>query len=90
MNAVRYDWVDIAHDFYPQELCEQYEKIKNTVVYNDPLYAIVTLEGNTITIEGTKSSMFMGINREMTGNSICDKMGRPVVPEIKSAKITLG
>jgi hypothetical protein len=48
------------------------------------------LEGNTIIIEGAKSSMFMGINREMTENSIYDKMGRPVVPEIKSAKITLG
>ena len=90
MNAVRYDWVDIEHNLYPQELCEKYAKIKNTVVYNDPLYAIVTLEGNTITIEGAKSSMFMGVNREMTENSIYDKMGRPVVPEIKSAKITLG
>ena len=64
--------------------------MKNTVVYNDPIHAVITLEGTTITIEGMESSMLMGFNREHTDNEIFDPMGRPVVPRVQSAKITLG
>jgi len=32
----------------------------------------------------------MGVRREDTNNDICDKDGRPVVPRVQSAKITLG
>lgn len=89
VNSVCYDWVEEPHALYPAEYDQEYAKMNHTVVYNDPLYAIVTLEGNTITIEGRKSSMFMGITREMTGNPPFDKMGRPVTPMIQSARITL-
>ena len=34
--------------------------------------------------------MLMGFNREHTDNEIFDLMGRPVVPRVQSAKITLG
>ena len=90
MNSVSYDWIDNAHSFYPEELRQKISCISNTLVYNDPLHAIVTLEGNTITIEGMESTMFMGITREMTDNPLCDLSGRPVRPVIQSVKITLG
>jgi len=90
LNSVSYDWVDEAHDYYPKEECDAIKYLKHTLVYNDPLYAVVTLEGNMITIKGKESSMYMGINREHTNNPVFDEMGRPVVPKISSARITIG
>jgi len=89
LNSASYDWVGIKHDNYPKELCEQYRLMSNTVVYNDPIHAVITLEGTSITIEGMESSMFMGINREHTENPIYDGAGRPVTPTVQSAHITL-
>jgi predicted phosphodiesterase len=90
LNSASYDWVEKKHDNYPKELCEEIRLLSNTVVYNDPIHAIITLEGTTITIDGMESSMFMGINREHTENPIYDRAGRPVTPTVQSAKITLG
>ncbi len=90
LNSASYDWVDNAHQCYPKELCENISLLSNTVVFNDPIHAIITLEGSTVTIEGMESSMFMGINRKETGNNpIFDQAGRPVTPRVQSAKITL-
>ena len=90
LNSASYDWVDIAHDLYPKELCEEFKMAPHTVIYNDPIHAIVTLEGTSITIDGMESSMFLGINREHTENPVYDAAGRCVVPRVQSAKITLG
>lgn len=91
INSTNYDWLEEAYDGFPEELCEKYKGLPHTLVYNDPIHAIVTLEGTTITIDGMESSMFMGINREHTKNNyVYDCSGRPVVPRVQSAKITLG
>lgn len=89
VNSASYDWVDIKHDKYPAEECKKYSCLARTVCYNDPLSAVVTLEGSTITIEGCESSMYLGINREHIGAPVYDACGREVVPRIQSAKITL-
>ncbi|MBE6541954.1 MAG: hypothetical protein E7672_05860 [Ruminococcaceae bacterium] len=89
LNSASYDWVNKKHDKFPSELCKKYTLLSNTVVYNDPIHAVITLDESSITINGMESSMFMGINREHTGNEIYDAAGRPVVPRIDSAKIML-
>lgn len=89
LNSTAYDWVPKKHNCYPKELCDDYKLLSNTVVYNDPVHAVITLEGTSITIDGMESEMFMGINRVDTGNDEFDKAGRPVVPRVQSAKITL-
>ena len=89
MNSVKFDWVDKSHRLYPEELLSSIKYMKNSVVYNDPLYAIITLEGTTIKIEGTESDMFMGVRREDTGNPKYDRMGRAVIPRVQSAEFTL-
>lgn len=89
INSASFEWVSNAHDHFPAELKEQYNLIDHTVIYNDPLFAIVTVEGNQITIQGTESSMFMGIGREDTPNPPFDKCGRPVMPRVQSARICL-
>ena len=89
LNSASFDWVGKAHDNYPKELCQQIRLLSNTIVYNDPIHAIVTLEGTTITIEGMESSLFMGIGREHTENPYYDAAGRPALPTVQSAKFTL-
>ena len=89
INSASFEWVSNAHEHFPQELKDQYNLIDHTVIYNDLLYAVVTLEGNTITVQGTESTMFMGINREDTPNPPCDQCGRPVIPRVQSARISL-
>lgn len=90
VNSASFDWLPETHDLYPQELCSQIRCLNHMVVYNDPIHAIVTLEGNTVRIEGSRSSMFLGVTREMTGNVPFDPAGRPATPNIQSATITLG
>lgn len=89
LNSTSWDYLATPHNLYPKELHEKYTSLSKTVVYNDPVHAIITLEGTSITIEGMESSMFMGINREHTENDICDEDGRPVVPKVQTAKFRL-
>ena len=89
LNSTSFDWVPKEHNFFPEEMVKQAYLVNNTVMYNDPIHAIITLEGTTITIEGMETEMFMGIRREDTQNPVCDSDGRPVVPKVQSAKFTL-
>ena len=89
INAVSFDWLEKRHDCYPADLCEKITSLSHTVVYNDPLSAVVTVEGTTIRVEGSESSMFMGIGRAEAGCNELDAAGRPVVPRITSFEVTL-
>ena len=89
LNSTSWDYVAKEHNLYPEELVKEHSLVNSTVIYNDPIHAVITLEGTTITIDGMESSMFMGINREHTENEQWDMAGRPVVPKVQSAKFTL-
>ena len=89
LNSTAYEWVSPAHDKFPDELAAQYRCLRNTLMYNDPVHAIVTLEGTTITIEGMESTMFMGIGMAEIGRKLYDAAGRPVTPAVQSVKLTL-
>jgi len=91
LNSTSLDWLNQnPHDFFPEEVTKVSSKANRTVMFQDPIHAVITLEGTTITIDGMESEMFMSVRREDTDNYICDKDGRPVVPRVQSAKITLG
>lgn len=89
VNSTICDWVENKHELFPEELNKSIKYMKHSIIYNDPLHAIVTLEGNRIRIEGMESSMFMGITVEMTGNPKYDRMGREARPYVGSVDITL-
>ena len=89
MNSASYDWLEKAHSCYPEDRCQQIRLLNHTAVYNEPLHAIVTVEGTTVTIEGMAGSFYLGVTREMTGNAPFDAAGRPCTPNVQSAKITL-
>ena len=89
INSTSYEWIDNAYTGFPHELYEKYKGIGHTLMYNDPIHAIITLEGTTITVDGMESSMFMGISSEHVTDPEFDLMGRPVTPRVQSTKITL-
>ena len=89
INSTSYDWWDQTHQLYPEEMQRRIRLLNHCVVYNDPVHAIVTLEGTTITIEGMESSFFMGVGRKEAGWPEYDEAGRPCTPTVLSAKLTL-
>ena len=89
VNCVCFDWLEKRHDCYPEELCREMSSLSHTVCFRDPLCCVVTIEGTHIKIEGTRSEMFLGINRAEAGCRIYDDAGRAVVPKISDLDITL-
>lgn len=90
LNSASYEWVSKDHDKYPKEVLDRWKHAKNTVMFNDPINAIITLDTDgLVKIEGMESTLFMGIEREMTENPKFDAMGRPVVPRVQSMELRL-
>ena len=90
LNSTTFEWINHPHSFFPAELCARHEFAANTVIYNDPVHAVITVDGDgTIEIAGMTSSMFMGVTREMTDNPPCDHAGRPCTPNVLSARFKM-
>ncbi len=89
MNAASQDWIGVVHDCFPKEECDQILNLSRTIAFNDPLHAIVTLEGTTVTVEGMNSSYYMGVDRKKAGASNFDGNGRPLYPSVQSFKVTV-
>ena len=90
VNSASFDYISYAHDKFPKEMRESMTEVDHTLIYNDPLYAIITLEGNTITVDGVESSFFMGVDSAVSGNPPYDKDARPATAKISSLKVALG
>lgn len=92
LNSASYDWVGnrACKGLFPEELCKQYRAIDHTVVYNDPVHAVITMkQDGYIKIDGMESSMFMGIDRAKAKASLYDSAGRPVFPRVSSAEMKM-
>ncbi len=90
LNSTTSDWIKLPHHAYPPELMAKYENSDHELLFTDPVHAIVTVtDDGEISIEGMQSSMYLGITREMTGNSICDQAGLPCDPSVLSAHFKL-
>ena len=89
INAVYFDWIEKTHDLYPEDMCNELKLLSHTVGYTDPLYCIVTVEGMSIRIEGSESTMWLDVDRAKAGCQIYDSNGRAVVPKISNLNITL-
>lgn len=91
VNTTRYELIcEKPHNKFPEEISRTFTLANRTMVYNQPLSAVVTVEGTTITIDGVETDAFMGVTRETDGDWVLDRSGRRSTPRISSAKITLG
>ncbi len=90
LNSTTSDWLPVAHHFYGKELLDKFSLANHVLLFDTPLYAIVTVSGDgTIRIEGTKGKMYQGFRREDTENSIYDAAGLPCDPNVLSAHFKL-
>lgn len=90
LNSASYDWIEKQHEFFPKDLCEKYKLMNRTIVYNDPVHAVITLDYNgLIKIDGMESSLFQGIDRKKAGVPETDSSGRPTFPRVQSMEITM-
>ena len=80
----------LAHDYFDKELCEKYPYAANSVVYNEPLFAVITLdEDGTFEIKGRKGTFYQNVTREMTDNPPQDRSGRMCTPNVQSIKMKI-
>lgn len=91
LNSASYDWIDEAHSGkYPKELYDEYSLVGNTLVYENPAHAIITLrEDGNIKIEGNSGGFIYGIDREAVGITIYDTDGRLSTAEVLSTEFTV-
>lgn len=87
MNSATYFWVDEPHDKYPKRLIEKYGLANYTLVYNEPLSAVITIDQKGITIKGAGSDYFMDIDPLAAERDEFDVDKRKITPSIRSAKI---
>lgn len=79
------------HDKFKKEDYEEYCYAGYIICPEDLLYYVVTLEGTTVTVEGSEPSrMYCGVGHKELGMAEYDKMGRMYTPYVGSYKITLG
>lgn len=84
-NSATFEALNNPHTLYP----ETNGRKLFYLVFNDPLHAIITLDGTTIDIEGMESSFYRGIDNEQSGNPSLDDAARPCTPTVQTAHITL-
>ena len=85
LNSASYDLMDVSHNLFPAELRAQYDDIRRTVIYNEPLHAIITVtDEGEIKIDGMEGSYFMGVDPTTIGNTLFDGASRASTPNISS------
>jgi len=91
LNSTNYHWFcePYDHDKYPEEETKRYWHMNHVIMYNDPVHAVITLDGTNIKCEGMKSTYYMGLDRVALGYPPFDTMFRPTPPEVQSFNITL-
>lgn len=91
LNSASYDWIDDAHSGkYPKEIYEEFVLAGNTLVYKDPIHAIITLsDDGHIKIEGYESEFIYGVDRASVGVPLCEADGRLSTAEVLSADFTI-
>ena len=87
VNSASFEVLDHRHNHYPKDLCEKIVDIDATLVINDPVCAVVTVEGNTVDVKGMKSSFFMDVTKDMTEDPFLDAAGREATAEIRDFHI---
>ncbi len=88
LNSASYDWAPTEHRFYPEEYNREYTLMNHSIVYNDPIHAVVTLEKKEdsirIKIDGMESTEFLGVKWADTENRLYDEAGTTNTPRVSS------
>ena len=75
VNSASFEILGSRHDHYPKELCERLVNVNHTLVINDPICAVVTVEEGRVEVKGMESSFFLNVTKDMTQNPVLDAEG---------------
>jgi predicted phosphodiesterase len=89
VNSASFEVLDHRHNHFPQELCDALGGLSATLVMNDPLCAVVTVNEKGIDVKGMTSSFFMNVTKDMTDDPFLDAAGREATAEIRDFHIDL-
>ena len=90
LHSASFHWITASHSLFPDELYREYSLVGHTLIYEDPLSAIITLrDDGYIKIEGAKSRFLYGVDREKAGVPPCDSVGRKATAQILSAELKI-
>lgn len=90
LNSASYDWQNTPHTKYPADFNAKWKLSKNTIMWDDPISAIITIAPNGfLKVEGQKSKFTLGITPQVAGYKLCDTDGRPTTPNIQSFELTM-
>lgn len=90
VNSASYDWRGREHNGYPAEYEQKWKMVRHTVMWDDPLSAVITIaHDGTICVEGQKSQFHLGLTPEQLGVSRFDEAMRPTTPEIQSFRLKM-
>ena len=64
LNSSSYYWTDPENSLYPKEIYERYPIASHCLFYKDPLSAVITISGDTVTVKGTKGDYICPVSRE--------------------------
>jgi len=88
LNSASYDWVSKPHDRYPADYPKKWCHARHTIMWDDPISAIITLsKDGLIRVEGQKSRFHLGITPRDAGYTAPDLDGRMTTPDIQSFEI---
>ena len=90
INSASYAWFDEAHSAYPADYTKNWRLAGNTLMWDDPLSAIITInQGGDIAMEGMKSRFHLGVSPETAKRPSLDPDGRRVTPGISSFSLRM-
>ena len=87
LNSANYKYYAESHRLYPAEYRKAHTGAGHVIAWEDPISAVITLDAaGRLTIEGQKSTFFMGISPEKAKFPPRD---RPITPNIQSVDLHL-
>lgn len=85
LNSCGGDYIANPHNHYPLRLRSKYKCIRNTLVVNEPIHAVVTIsDDGIIDIDGMIGTYFMNVTLDMTRNDMVDPAGRTSSANVSS------
>ena len=87
LNSANYKYYAESHKLYPAAYRKAHTGAGHVIAWEDPISAVITLDtAGRLTIEGQKSSFFMGVSPEKAKFPPRD---RPITPNIQSVDLRL-
>ena len=90
LNLTTHFWCAESHRLFPEAVYREARLAGNTVIYDEPVHAVITLQSDgLIEIAGMSGSMMFGVTPEMFGAPRVDPDGREITADCSSVRLRL-